>query len=299
MCGHSALPIAHRRVRDVNGTLAARKNARVYRMCEKPVAGRRFFRHDKRQSRSSFRGLRVLNRVLKRSVQGLAGQLGYRIVPRNRDAMTLRRFLERLPIRTVIDVGANDGTTSGQWLATFPQAKVHSVEALERYRQQLDRRARASGARMTVWPFAASDSESEVVFYEHADHPSSSSLLHSTEKSHELLPFTRNERAVTVQARRLDTLFAENQVELEPEVLIKLDVQGAELKVLSGCTGFLDKVKAIIVEVNLTEVYEGQPSFSQLIGFLEEHDLNFIGVLEQFHAGDDSAVYLDAVFLRH
>lgn len=212
--------------------------------------------------------------------------------------MTLRHFLERLPIRTVIDVGANDGTTSAQWLATFPGARVHSVEALERFRAPLDRVAGASGGRMTVWPFAASDSDSDVVFYEHADHPSSSSLLHSTEKSHELMPFTRNERSITLQARRLDELFADNGVELAPHVLIKLDVQGAELKVLAGCVGFLDKVKAVIAEVNLTEIYEDQPSILQLIEFLGRHGLKFAGVLEQFHASDDSAVYLDAVFLR-
>lgn len=236
--------------------------------------------------------------MLKRGVQWLARQLGYRIVPRDRDAMTLRRYLNHLPIRTVIDVGANDGTTSQQWLETFPHAKVHSIEALERYREQLARTAAASNGRMTVWPFAASDSEGEVTFYEHVDHPSSSSLLHGTQKSHELLPFTRTERALVVETRRLDELFAANGVELVPDVMMKLDVQGAELKVLTGCSGFLGKVKAVIVEVNLVDVYVGQPSFVQLAEFLEANGLSFIGVLEQFHASDHSAVYLDAVFLR-
>src|SRR5687768_7257582 len=141
--------------------------------------------------------------MLKRSIQTLARQFGYRIVPRNRDAMTLRSYLEGLPFRTVIDVGANNGITSAHWLATFPQAKVHSIEALERYQGDLGRIAEASHGRMTVWPYAASDSESEVVFFEHADHPSSSSMLDSTANSHELLPFTRNKRSVTIQARRL------------------------------------------------------------------------------------------------
>jgi len=213
--------------------------------------------------------------------------------------MTLRRYLELLPIHTVIDVGANDGSTSRQWLATFRNAKVHSIEALGRYREQLDRTAAASNGRMTVWPFAASESEGEVTFYEHVDHPSSSSLLHGTKKSHELLPFTRTERALVVQTRRLDTLFAANGIDLEPDILMKLDVQGAELKVLNGCLGFLDRVKAVIVEVNLVNVYVGQPSFAQLAEFLAAKGLGFVGVLEQFHADDDSAVYLDAVFLRH
>lgn len=240
----------------------------------------------------------MLGRVLKQGVQKLAGRFGYRIVPRDRDAMTLGQFIERLPIRTVIDVGANNGSTCARWLSVFPQAKVHAIEALERFRPDLDRLADGSDGRMTVWPFAASDSEGEVVFYEHSDHPSSSSLLHGTERCHELMPYTRNEHSITVQARRLDALFAGNNVSLDPDLLVKLDVQGAELMVLSGCTGFLDQVRVVVAEVNLVEVYVSQPSFSQLIEFLDRYGLRFAGVLEQYHAADDSAVYLDAVFIR-
>jgi hypothetical protein len=93
-------------------------------------------------------------------------------LPRNRDSLTLRHHLERLPIHTVIDVGANDGTTSQQqWLATLPTAKLHLIAALERYREQLVQTATASCGRMTVWPLAVTDSEGEGTFYEHVDHP--------------------------------------------------------------------------------------------------------------------------------
>ena len=239
-----------------------------------------------------------MNTVLKRAIQSAARSLGYRVVPRDRDAMTLKTYLDRLPIRTVLDVGANNGDTSRGWLATYPQAHVHSIEALDRYLPQLNSLAGSSNGRLTVWPYAASDEAGRVTFLEHEDHPSSSSLLPGTETSHQMLPFTRKERALTVDAVRLDALFAERHVALEPDIFIKLDVQGAELKVLAGCTGFLERVSAILCEVNLAPMYVGQPGLTDLIAALAPHGLDFAGVLEQFHADDGSAVYLDAVFLR-
>lgn len=236
--------------------------------------------------------------ALKQGVQRATQRFGYRIVPRDRDPMTLKTYLDRLPIRTVIDVGANNGATSRSWLATYPHAHVHAIEALERYRGQLDAIAAASHGRMTVWPLAASDEGGDVTFLEHEDHPSSSSLLPGTETSHQLMPFTRKERPVTVRAARLDALFAENGVALAPDILMKLDVQGAELKVLNGCSGILGEVRAIVCEVNLAPVYLGQPQLTDLVDVLRPHGIEFTGVLEQFHAEDGSAVYLDAVFLR-
>jgi FkbM family methyltransferase len=240
----------------------------------------------------------TISSVLKRTIQRAAHGMGYRVVPRDRDAMTLKTYLDRLAIRTVIDVGANNGETSQRWLATYPMAQVHAFEALDRYLPQLMAVSDASNGRMTVWPYAASDEAGQVTFLEHEDHPSSSSLLPGTETSHQMLPFTRKERALSVQAVRPDALFAERNVALEPEILIKLDVQGAELKVLKGCEGFLGRVRAIQCEVNLAPMYVGQPRLTELIDALAPHGLDFAGVLEQFHARDGSAVYLDAVFLR-
>lgn len=236
--------------------------------------------------------------TLKRTIQRLAGRFGYRIVPASRDAMSLQRVLDRLPIRTVIDVGANDGRTSTLWLRKYPKAHVHAVEALARYQETLARVAAASAERMTVWNYAASDEAGEVVFHEHTDHPSSSSLLTSTETSHRILPFTRRECPQAVKAIPLDTLFAEQQVALEAPIFLKLDVQGAEAKVLRGSTGLLEKTAAVLTEVNLAPVYDGQAAFPELCRILECAGLNFAGVLEQFHTPDGRPVYLDAVFLR-
>ena len=59
--------------------------------------------------------------------------------------------------------------------------------------------------------------------------------------------------------RRLDTI---------PEVsgcdYLKIDVQGAELKVLSGAPELLKMVSAVHLEMEFDEVYLGQPLFSEI-----------------------------------
>jgi FkbM family methyltransferase len=151
---------------------------------------------------------------------------------------------------------------------------------------------------MTAWNYAASDVSEQIAFLEHVDHPSSSSMLAGTQACHDLMPFTQKETRHTVQAVRLDQLFAEHAVRLAGDILLKLDVQGAEAKVLRGCSGFLSQVSTAIVEINLMPLYEGQSSLIEICTVLNEHDLQFSGVLEQFHADNGAPIYVDAVFSR-
>ncbi len=58
-----------------------------------------------------------------------------------------------------------------------------------------------------------------------------------------------------VEVRRLDELITEEDV--SHPILMKIDVQGAELDVLRGASGLLDAVREILVECSLVELYAG------------------------------------------
>ncbi len=59
----------------------------------------------------------------------------------------------------------------------------------------------------------------------------------------------------------------------EPPALLKIDVQGYEEHVLAGATNVLAAVSLIECEVSIARLYEGQPSFRQMIDRLD--DLGF------------------------
>lgn len=235
---------------------------------------------------------------IKWIIQKLAEKLGYRIVARERDPQTILRYLETLPITIIVDVGANRGITCLTWLRAFPSAHVHAVEALDRFRPDLERVASMYPGRMTIWQVAATDHQDEITFFVHEDHPSSSSILSSTDQSHALMPFTRKKSTITVQGARLDEILDEAPFGRAEQIFLKLDVQGAELNALRGAEGLLRRVICVLCEINLTSLYEKQADFVEIVEYLRQFGLEFCGVAEQFHARDGHPIYLDAVFLR-
>ena len=89
----------------------------------------------------------------------------------------------------------------------------------------------------------------------------------------------------------------------KPFDVIKLDVQGAELDVLKGAMESLSSVIAIDIEVELCELYLGQPLFDQIFSFLRQTGLEFIDFTYIYRWSPDQfnelgqATFADALFM--
>jgi FkbM family methyltransferase len=77
-----------------------------------------------------------------------------------------------------------------------------------------------------------------------------------------------------VNTRRLDDI-----PEVESCDYLKVDVQGAELKVLSGAPRLLERVSAVHIEVEFDQIYLGQPLFSDIDSCLREAGFELIDLL--------------------
>ena len=84
----------------------------------------------------------------------------------------------------------------------------------------------------------------------------------------------------------------------EPELLVKLDVQGFEDRVIRGAAETFRRAAAAIIEVNLDVLYEGQASFRGILEAMEAAGLQYAGALDQVQLQADHVVYFDAFFLR-
>lgn len=135
-------------------------------------------------------------------------------------------------------------------------------------------------------------------FLRHVEHSQSSSFLTSTPQCHTLYPQTQDQGEVTVEVTTLDAWMSGLREPLQPEILIKLDVQGYEDRVIAGGGQAFGQAAACILEVGLDPLYEGQADFFDLVDRLRHHGLEYAGNLDQAYAPDGHVVYLDAVFLR-
>lgn len=82
--------------------------------------------------------------------------------------------------------------------------------------------------------------------------------------------------------------------------LIKLDVQGSELKVLDGLGDLIDNFEIIILEVSLHEYNKGAPLFIDIINYMKGKNFNLYDLFDFKRLGHEKSFLLqfDCVFVN-
>lgn len=142
------------------------------------------------------------------------------------------------------------------------------------------------------------DTEGTVEMFRHDEHLPSSSFLRTTKTCESLYPFTKSQSALPVKLMPLDKWGESLSSKLLPEMIIKLDVQGYENKVIQGGRETFRSAKACIVEVCLDQLHENQSNFKNIIMLLYELGYHYAGNLEQIYGDDGHVIYIDAVFTK-
>ncbi len=206
--------------------------------------------------------------------------------------------LRNVPFRSVVDGGANEGQFA-KWISTFfPLAHIYAFEPLPGPYAKLRAWAQTRPERVSTFNLALGEAAGDMVMNLDLDHTSSSSILPATELNDVIYPETRRRSPVVVRRETLDRAISRAAVPLEKEILVKLDVQGYEDKVIAGAPRTLALARACILEVIVDELYAGQAPFPDLVRSLHELGYRYTGNLEQNYADDGHVIYLDAVFVR-
>jgi FkbM family methyltransferase len=228
-------------------------------------------------------------------VNGLLGPLGLemrRIPPAERHHDV---WLRQCGIRTVLDIGANTGQFAQYILRVLPEAQVYSFEPLQECYAALQTLS-VKQPRLHALPFACGEREERIAMFR-SDYRPSSSLLQMAPPHKELYPFTAHGEAETVQVRRLDD--AVRDLELPADILVKIDVQGFEDRVLRGGQATLARAKVAIVEVSFVELYHGQAEFHDVYTLFRELGFAFRGFFDQpCDPNTGRPVQADAIFVR-
>lgn len=159
---------------------------------------------------------------------------------------------------TVIDVGAAYGTFDLECHKLFPSAKYLLIEPLEEYKPFLDMVTRSIPNAEVILAAAAPES-GEIMINVHPDLVGSSLYLEQEDSNVNGVP------------RSVPTVSLDHLVtgKLKPPFLIKIDVQGAELDVLSGAKDILERTDGIILEVSLFEFFKEGPQFGDVVAFMK------------------------------
>ncbi|MDQ3918983.1 MAG: FkbM family methyltransferase [Acidobacteriota bacterium] len=235
---------------------------------------------------------RIAKGLINRAVRPWGMELAYTHVLERPE---LRRdWLKSLPVRTVLDIGANTGDFAAEIRDLLPEAFIYSFEPLRDAHAQLVSRMGGDG-RFRAFNFAVGAEDSRAVIHRSAFSPSSS-LLPMLDLHTEAWPHTAEAATEEIDVRRLDSV----AVEEEPELLVKIDVQGFEDKVIEGGRATLARASYVVTEVSFARLYEGQPLFEDIYGLLAGMGFAYRGSLWQLpDPRDGRPLQADAVFVRN
>jgi len=237
--------------------------------------------------------------MLKAGVRTLLHVMGYDVVRYESSPERTLLGLVKPTVGAVIDIGANVGQFARIANKHFPQATLFCFEPLPSAFAALETWAahRAPG-KIQLFNIALGDTIERVPMYVHADHEVSSSLLETTELVEALYPLTKAQTPIQVDITTLDEAMSPFLADIEGDLLIKLDVQGFEDRVLRGATKTLERAQSVILEIGLDPLYRAQAQFEGLVSILNGRGFRYAGNLGQTYASDGHVVFVDAVFQR-
>lgn len=182
--------------------------------------------------------------------------------------------LRELGPRIIVDCGACDGLDSIIYARMFPQATIYAVEArADNYLELRDNIQQFDCQNVKAINACLSDVHGESKFWSSFGDSGNRFGWETGNKSSSILRPTGHvteHRWCHFKEERVKTLrFDELGVGCVD--FLHLDVQGAEVKVLSGFGEVLNSLRMVWVEVAKRELYHGQPLIGDVEAFMKEH----------------------------
>lgn len=196
--------------------------------------------------------------------------------------------------KTVVDVGANIGQFAVASSNLFQGAAIFPVEP-DPLVADLLRKNVGKVVSKNVIVTALGDKVGVSIF--HVNHDSQvSSLLPLGSDRIEFFPDSMVVRQITVPVTTMDKLF--EGVALTEPILLKIDVQGFEDRVIAGASVFLKQVQWVLMEVSFSKLYEGELDFEAIVVLLKKHGFRFIRPMN-FHVSPTTGeiIEMDALFM--
>jgi FkbM family methyltransferase len=213
--------------------------------------------------------------------------------PRNRF-----KWLQEFNIRTIIDVGANRGQFAFMVQPFFPEAVIYCFEPQLDVADVLEKRVYQNRleSNIAVIKGMALGSFNGIVKLNRTKNTTDSSLLKMTNYFMGVYKNLDEFVEEDVRVSRLDDV----DINIVPELMVKIDVEGYEGEVIKGARNTLDRAKVVYVEVTFQkERYEGQVLFDGLYSILWKKGFACFGFSQvYFHYYTGAPYYADAIFVR-
>ncbi|MDD5704305.1 MAG: FkbM family methyltransferase [Kiritimatiellae bacterium] len=183
--------------------------------------------------------------------------------------------------RELVDIGASTGLWTKELLHIYPKARYLMVDPLHENEAALGA-VSSEHVAVQYWLGALGRQEGELALRVHGPQTS----IYSSEWGGE---------SRRVPVKTLDALLSERG--FHDVDAMKLDVQGAELDVLSGATSVLRRCKVVQVEVSFRRIYKNAPLAHDVICFLATRGFRIFDFAALYKRRDRALLQADLFFV--
>lgn len=206
-----------------------------------------------------------------------------------------RSFFDNDGNMVIFDVGAYIGEVTKIYIGLFPCAKIFCFEPFDDSFQKLERLS--NNKLVHPYQMAVSDHIGKIKLYVNEDLTCNSFFPRPKGG-----PTYYPRKAEHIDQIEVDTITIDTFCErkkIEQIDILKLDVEGAEMRVLKGACDKLSKhaISLIYTEVMFTAHYEGGCMFHELTGFLEQYGYTLFNLYNLKRAKNGQIRWGNAIFL--
>lgn len=240
----------------------------------------------------------LLRNALQR-VRFVAQRAGYTINKAEAFAFPdQRELMAHRDVRTVFDVGANNGSVVKQYRKLFPGSTIHCFEAIPELAEKIRNRF-PDDPEIKVYPVAVAEAPGRRQFNVNTSVVTSSLLRSSMENIPSSYRSIQNAaRVIDVECVTIDAICKSQSI---PDIdILKMDIQGGELAALRGASGMLANaaIQLIYTEVWFLPFYDNQPLFGDICHFLAKFDYALQAIYNVGFSGTTGRMtWADAIFV--
>lgn len=205
------------------------------------------------------------------------------------------KWLKEFDFKTILDIGANEGQFADKMHAVFPSATIYSFEPIPETFSILQKNFEKIPQIKPV-NLAIGDVPGEIEFNKN-ESTASSSFLEMTSQHTDNFYFAVETAPIKVKVDSLENAMKDKSIVFP--LLIKIDVQGFEEKVIKGGMEVIKKADLVFCEVSFVELYKGQSLFEKTFQTFKDLGFVYVGSIEQLRSpGTNHILQADAIFIK-
>ncbi len=206
----------------------------------------------------------------------------------------LRDLFEKIDIKTIAYVGANDGNVALAINEAFPGMVFYLFEPIpETYKILCENVSGCDNMHTIHTAIGSDDGYAEMYMDEFLP---ASSMLPMEEKAIEEFSYLGKQEKVKVRVMPMDTALVENRIN-QIDFLI-MDIQGYEDELLKGAGETLKTCKAVMSELSLEQLYTDSSTFDSVYQALAANRFSLQYLIGPLYGKSGRILQVDGIFVK-